>query len=197
MNMPRDIRHSTPAFEILRFVASVCLSRLSRQTRRDFSGYDIGKRRKVSVVPHIALDMAKELLRAVNIAHGDQPATPEEIASKIEAILLSIPEEQAFRLASIATEEREALKNDISDQVRDAILGAYAVKEIEREQEPPLAKETNGWMAHEGIKLFATRSGSRARPKIPGLHPDLVDMVYVPRRNRAFGTTRGSGAGEP
>jgi xanthine dehydrogenase iron-sulfur cluster and FAD-binding subunit A len=93
MNMPRDNRHSTPAFEILRFVASVCLSRLSRQTRRDFSGYDIGKRRKVSVVPHIALDMAKELLRAVNIAHGDQPVTPEEIASKIEAILLSIPEE--------------------------------------------------------------------------------------------------------
>ncbi|MBB3458728.1 hypothetical protein FHT86_007054 [Rhizobium sp. BK313] len=151
--MPRDIRHSTPAFETLRFVASVCLSRLSRQTRRDFSGYEIGKRRKLSVVPHIALDMAKELLRAVNITDGDQAVAPEAIASKIEAVLLGIPDKQAFRLASIATEEREALTDDIADQVRDAILAAYTVKEIEREQNPPPAMESNGWMAHECIKL--------------------------------------------
>ena len=32
------------------------------------------------------------------------------------------------------------------------MLTAYTVTEIEREQNPPPVKETNGWMSHECIK---------------------------------------------
>ncbi|AVA20695.1 hypothetical protein NXC24_CH01028 [Rhizobium sp. NXC24] len=140
-----------PPFESLSFVASICLTRLSRGTRRDLAGYDIGKRRNLAPVPHIALDMAKELLRVVQICNGDQPVPAAEIAAKIEAILRGIPDEEAFHLASISTEEREAVKDQISEQIRDAILAAYTVMAIERAPEPAKAIETNGWKGHESI----------------------------------------------
>ncbi|AYG64072.1 hypothetical protein [Rhizobium jaguaris] len=52
---------------------------------------------------------------------------------------------------SIATEERETLKDEIAIQARDAILDAYTVTEIEQE-ERPRATEINGWTARECIK---------------------------------------------
>ncbi len=48
--MPRDIRDSTPPFETLCYVVTVCFGWLRQQTRRDFSGYSIGKRCDLSVV---------------------------------------------------------------------------------------------------------------------------------------------------
>ena len=150
--MPRDIRSVTPAYETLRFVASVCMGRTSRQTRRDFAGYARGKRRKLSVVPYIARDMAKELVRCMQIAKGEQPVAPEEIAGKIEAILLGIDEGMAFNLASHSTEEKEAVVELIADQVRAMMLTDYTVTEIEKEPEPSKAVESNGWMGHECVK---------------------------------------------
>ncbi len=150
--MPRDIRSITPAFETLRFVASVCIGRTSKQTKRDFAGYAVGKRRKLSVAHYIARDMAKELTRSVNVAKEGQPAAPEEIAGKIEAILLGIDEETAFSLASISTDEREAVVDLIADQVRAMMLSDYTVTEIENEPEPPKVIESNGWQGFESIK---------------------------------------------
>jgi hypothetical protein len=150
--MPRDIRDSTPPFETLHYVVAVCLGRLSKQTRRDFSGYSIGKRRDLSVVPHIALNMANEILRSVNVANEGQEVPANEIASRIEAILLSATDEEAFKLASVNTEERHGFIEQVARQVRDAVLNSFTVTEIVREQNPPPAKETNGWMSHECIK---------------------------------------------
>ncbi|MBB5576405.1 MULTISPECIES: hypothetical protein [Rhizobium] len=150
--MPRDIRSVTPAYETLRFVASVCMERISKQTRRDFAGYAVGKRRKLSVVPYIAHDMAKELVRSVKVAKGGQLAAPEEIAEKIEAILLGIDEQTAFNLASVSTEEKEAVVDLVADQVRAKMLSDYSVAEIEKEPEPPKAIEWNGWKGFESIK---------------------------------------------
>lgn len=150
--MPRDIREVTPAYETLRFVASVCLSRTSKQTRRDFAGYDVGKRRKLTVVPYIAQDMAKEVIRSVNVTNGGLAVAQDEIAAKIEAILLNVSDEQAFKLASHATDERDAVVDFITDQVRAFMLSEYAVTEIEREPEPSRAVEFNGWKAFESIK---------------------------------------------
>ncbi|WP_169055440.1 hypothetical protein [Rhizobium sp. P44RR-XXIV] len=53
--MPRDIRDVTTAYETLRFVASVCMGRTSKQTRRDFAGYAVGKRRKFSIYLYILM----------------------------------------------------------------------------------------------------------------------------------------------
>ncbi|AGB71793.1 MULTISPECIES: hypothetical protein [Rhizobium] len=150
--MPRDIRSITPAFETLRFVAAVCIGRTSKQTKRDFAGYAVGKRRKLSVVPYIAGDMAKELIRSVQVANGNQRVTAEEIAGKIEAILLGLDEKTAFNLASIATEEREAVVDLIADQVRAMMLTDYTVSEVEKEPEPPKPVEWNGWQSFESIK---------------------------------------------
>ncbi len=150
--MPRDIRSLTPAYETLRFVASVCMSRTSKQTRRDFAGFAVGKRRKLSVVPYVAGDMAKELVRSVQVMNGDRNVTAEEVAAKIEAILLGIDEKTAFNLASISTEEREEVVDLITDQVRAMMLADYAVTEIEREPEPPKPVEWNGWQSFESIK---------------------------------------------
>jgi hypothetical protein len=151
--MPRDIRDVTPAYETLRFVASVCIGRTSKQTRRDFAGYAVGKRRKLSVVPYIARDMANELLRTVQIAHGGQPVAADEIVEKIEAVLLGIDDSTAFNLASTSTEEKEAVVELIADQVRAMMLSDYSVSEIEKELEQPRAKETNGWEAFETIRF--------------------------------------------
>jgi hypothetical protein len=150
--MPRDIRSVTPAYETLRFVASVCMSRTSKQTRRDFAGFSVGKRRKLSVVPYIASDMAKEIVRSVQVASGGRPAAPEEIAEKIEAILLGVDEVIAFNLASISTEEKEAVIDLIADLVRAMIFADYTVTEIEKEREPPKPIESNGWQSFESIK---------------------------------------------
>ncbi len=60
--------------------------------------------------------------------------------------------EEAFKLPSVNTEERHGFIDQVARQVRDAVLNAYTVTEIEREQNPPPAKETNGWMSHECIK---------------------------------------------
>ncbi|MGY5811985.1 hypothetical protein ACXHXG_30335 [Rhizobium sp. LEGMi198b] len=149
--MPRDIHRFTPAFETLRFVATSCIARTSRQTRRDFAGYAIGKRRKLSVIPYIALDMAKEILRHVNVAERGQAVIPEAIAAKIEAILLDINDEEAFKLASIKTEEKEEVVDFIADQVRAMVFSNFTVTEIEREPEPPKAIESNGWKGYESI----------------------------------------------
>ncbi|NTG48556.1 hypothetical protein G6M04_14280 [Agrobacterium rhizogenes] len=150
--MPRDIRQTTPAFETLRYVASVCMGRTSKQTRRDFAGYAVGTRRKLSVIPYIARDMAREIMRAVNVANNGLTVIPDEIAAKIEAILLNVSDEQAFKLASISTEEKEEVVEIIVDQVRAMILSDYTVTEIEREPEPPKAVESNGWKAFETIR---------------------------------------------
>ena len=150
--MPRDIREVTPAYETLRFVAAVCLGRTSRQTKRDFAGYAVGKRRKLSVIPYIATDMAKEVIRSVNVTNGGLAVTQDEIAAKIEAILLSVGDEEAFKLASYATDEKEDVVDLIADQVRALMLSEYSVTEIEREPEPSSAIEFNGWKAFESIK---------------------------------------------
>lgn len=150
--MPRDIHTVTPAYETLRFVVSICISRTSRQTRRDFAGYSVGKRRKLSVVPYIAKDMAKELVRSVQVAKDGQPVAPEEIAGKIEAILLGIDEATAFNLASHSTEEKEGVVELIADQVRAMMLSDYTVTEIEKEPEVPAALENNGWQSFESIR---------------------------------------------
>lgn len=68
--MLRDIRDVTPAYEILRFVAWVCMGRTSKRTRRDYAGFAVGKRRKLAIAPYIARDMAKEVVRTVNVAKG-------------------------------------------------------------------------------------------------------------------------------
>ncbi|MFJ6324106.1 MULTISPECIES: hypothetical protein [unclassified Rhizobium] len=150
--MPRDIRTITPAYETLSFVVSACMSRTSRQTRRDFAGYAVGKRRKLSIVPYIARDMAKELVRSVQVASEGQAVTPEEIAGKIETILLGIDETTAFNLASHSTEEKEAVVDLIIDQVRAMMLSDYTVTEIEKVPEPPKEVEGNGWQSFESIK---------------------------------------------
>ncbi len=150
--MPRDIRDSTPPFETLCYVVAACFGRLRQQTRRDFSGYSIGKRRDLSVIPHIALNMANEILRFVNVTNDGQEVPAKEIASRIEAIMLAVTDEEAFKLPSVNTEERHGFIDQVARQVRDAVLNAYTVTEIEREQNPPPAKETNGWMSHECIK---------------------------------------------
>lgn len=150
--MPLDIRDLTPAYETLRFVASVCLSRTSKQTRRDFAGYAVGKRRKLTVVPYIARDMAKEVIRSVNVTSGGLAVAPEEIAAKVEAILLSITDEQAFKLASHVTDEKDEVVDFIADQVRALMLSDYTVTEVEREPAVRVAEESNGWQSFESIK---------------------------------------------
>lgn len=150
--MPRDIRSVIPAFETLYSVAAICIRRTTRQTRRDFGGYGVGKRRKLSVVPYIAQDMAKELLRSVNVSSDGQAAAPGEIAAKIEAILLSVSDEQAFMLAEPAEEGKQNTIDMIADQVRAMVLSDYIVTEIVKEAEPPTTRESNGWKAFETIK---------------------------------------------
>ncbi|GEM_PF-1990116 len=96
------------------------------------------------MVPYIAGDMAKEIVRSVQVANGGQAVAPEEIAGKIEAILRGIDEATAFNLASISTEEKEAVVDLIADQVRAMILADYTLTEIEKEPEPAKAIEWNG-----------------------------------------------------
>jgi hypothetical protein len=151
--MPRDVCDSAPPFETLRYVVVACFGRLRQQTRRNFSGYSIGKRRDLSVVPHIALDMAKEILRSLNVANDGQQVPAQEIASRVEEILLAAPDEEAFKLASVSTEERHEFIERIASQVRDAVLNAYTVTEIERDPEPPKAIESNGWKYYERITI--------------------------------------------
>ena len=58
----------------------------------------------------------------------------------------------AFNLASISTEEKEAVVDLIADQVRAMMLADYTVTEIESEPEPPKPVEWNGWQSFESIK---------------------------------------------
>ncbi len=96
--------------------------------------------------------MSNEILRSVNVANEGQEVQANEIASRIEAILLAGTDEEAFKLQAVNTEERHGFIEQVARQVRDTVLNAYTVTEIEREQNPPPAKQTNSWMSHECIK---------------------------------------------
>lgn len=57
--------HDKPPSEAIRHAVGIHFKMLSRQTRRDYAGFDVGKRRKLSIVPFIAREMAKRILQQV------------------------------------------------------------------------------------------------------------------------------------
>ncbi len=48
--------HDTPPSEAIRQTVGIHLNMLSRQTRRDYAGFSVGKRRKLAIVPFIAVE---------------------------------------------------------------------------------------------------------------------------------------------
>ena len=134
--------------------------------------------------PHIALDMSNEILRSVNVANEGQEFPANEIASRVEAILLAVTEEEAFKLASVNTEERHGFIDQVARQVRDAVLSTYTVTEIEREQNPPPVKETNGWMSMNASSRMRSRgiNGGTPGPETKAMTLSAMTALPVPAR---------------
>jgi hypothetical protein len=124
--------------------------------------------------------MANEILRSVNVADDGHEVPAKEIASRIEAILLAAPDEEAFKLASVNTEERHGFIDQVARQVRDAVLTAYTVTEIEREQNPPPVKETNGWMSMNASSRMRSRGINGGTPGPETKAMTLSAMTALP-----------------
>ncbi|MCV9960708.1 hypothetical protein OIU34_02250 [Pararhizobium sp. BT-229] len=139
-----------PPSEAIRQAVGIHISMLSRQTRRDYAGFAIGKRRKLAIVPVIAQEMAKRILQQVILEAAGAAMEVEPVAKRIEAVLMAYPETEAFLIASHSAEESEPARDELTRQVTLDLLQAYTPVTIEHKRECA-ASLSNGWKMWEVI----------------------------------------------
>ncbi|MCV9967718.1 hypothetical protein OIU34_38520 [Pararhizobium sp. BT-229] len=140
----------TPPSEAIRQAVGIHISMLSRQTRRDYAGFAVGKRRKLANVPFIAREMAKKILQQVVLEDAGIAVDAEVVAKRIEEVLTAGPESDAFLVASHSTEESEPARDELTRQITmDLLLSCTPVTiELKREWAASLS---NGWKMWEVI----------------------------------------------
>jgi hypothetical protein len=97
--------HEIPPTEAIRRTVGMHFNLLSRQSRRDYAGFAVGKRRKLEIVPFIAREMATRILQQVVLEDDGKAVEPTTVAKRIEAVLLAFPDAEAFHIASDNTYE--------------------------------------------------------------------------------------------
>ncbi len=112
--------HEIPPTEAIRRTVGIHFNLLSRQSRRDYAGFAVGKRRKLEIVPFIAREMAARILQQVVLEDDGKAVEPITVAKRIETVLLAFPEAEAFHIASDNTYEAEAARNGWEETMRQA-----------------------------------------------------------------------------
>ena len=144
--------HDTPPSEAIRQTVGIHLNMLSRQTRRDYAGFAVGKRRKLAIVPFIAVEMATRILQQVVLEDSGKAVEAAVVAKRIEAMLLAFPEAEAFLIASHSTEEAEAARRDLARLITLDLLQTYTPAIIEHQRQCA-ASQSNGWKMWEAITV--------------------------------------------
>lgn len=144
--------HETPPSEAIRQAVSIHLNMLSRQTRRDYAGLAVGQRRRLAIVPFIAQEMTARILEQVTLADVEADATAEAVAKRIEAMLISFPQTEAFLIASHNAEEAEAARRDLARLIALDLLKAYTPASVAH-QPQCAASHWNGWKMWEAISV--------------------------------------------
>ncbi|MCV9965686.1 hypothetical protein OIU34_27820 [Pararhizobium sp. BT-229] len=140
----------SPPSEAIRQAVGIHISMLSRQTRRDYAGFAVGKRRKMEIVPFIAKEIAKKILLQVVLDDAGMAADAVVVAKRIEEVLTAYPETDAFLIASHSLEESEPARDELTRQITLDLLQAYTPVTIEHERECA-APLSNGWKMWEVI----------------------------------------------
>ncbi|WP_341486873.1 hypothetical protein [Pararhizobium sp. A13] len=136
--------YEIPPSEAIRQAVGIHFNLLSRQTRRDYAGFAVGKRRKLEIMPFVAREMAIRILQQVVLEDAGKAVEAATVAKRIEALLLAFPEAEAFRIASDDTNEAEAARHKLTQQITLDLLQSFTAVEIEREPQCT-ASLSNGW----------------------------------------------------
>ncbi|NTH50465.1 hypothetical protein G6L09_05685 [Agrobacterium rhizogenes] len=109
---------------------NVCIhiALMRRKPLRSFTGYEVGKRRDPSCIPGIALDIARDMLRALDFYSGEEKREATALAPMIEQVLRSVPAEDAFALSTRNHELVLIVRDIIGNQVANALTAAFEIK---------------------------------------------------------------------
>jgi hypothetical protein len=101
---------------------------MRRKPLRRFTGYEVGKRRDLSCIPRIALDLARDLLRPMEFYSGDAKQDAVALTPMIEQVLRSVPAEDAFALSTRNHELVSTVRNIIGSQIAEALVAAFEIR---------------------------------------------------------------------
>lgn len=168
------MQDDAPVSETIRTLVVIHITMLSRSTIRDFAGYQLGKRRKLTMLPHIAKEMAQRLLVPVAFWEGERSVAADEIAGKIEPIFRSCSDEDAFRFVSPDREEVEFARNDLTISIVDTLLSSFTATRIDNSKGMITASISNGWKLWERIYPGERPKYRWRRAWAPGVGGDFV-----------------------
>lgn len=124
---------------------------MGQQTRRDYAGFSVGNRRKLSIAPYIAREIANRVLQRVILTSDEIQVASEDIAKRVEAVLLAFPEDDAFRVASRDSTEAEAARGELTFAIMIDLLKTYNVVCV-APPAPISPSAHNGWKMWEIIR---------------------------------------------
>lgn len=124
--------HQETVAERIRQNICIHIALMRRKPLRRFTGYELGKRRDLSCIPEMALDIARDLLRPMEFYSGGEKQDAAALTPMIEQVLRSVPAEDAFALSTRNHELVSTVRNIIGNQVADALIAAFDI-----EKKPP------------------------------------------------------------
>lgn len=105
---------------------SMHFSMLSKGTKRSFGGYDVGKRRDLSVIPAMAEKMAGALLRYVGFLDAEGNEVDDAvIVGMVADKLRRVSDYDAFALLQLDPSIKDPAREALAAAIADAILASY------------------------------------------------------------------------
>lgn len=102
---------------------------------RDFAGHQPGKRRKLAICDEIAKRIAPRYMGPVEFKDGDRLVTKEELISMLADVLRSIPDEQAFLMASKLERHKRGIAKMIARRMSKRAKAAFTMRQIDNRAE--------------------------------------------------------------
>ncbi len=103
------------------------LSMLSKGLKRSFGGFDVGKRRDLSVIPAMAEKMAGALLRHIVFIDGEGNEVDDAvIVGIVTDVLRRVSDHDAFALTQIDPSIKDPVRGALAGAIADALLLSYS-----------------------------------------------------------------------
>ncbi|HEY0120678.1 MAG TPA: hypothetical protein VGC14_02765 [Rhizobium sp.] len=114
--------------ERIRLNVCIYITLMRRKPLRRFTGYEIGKRRDLSCIPGMALDIARDLLRPLEFYADGERLEATALTPMIDKVLHQVPAEDAFALSTRNHELVSTIRDIIGSQVAEALITAFDIK---------------------------------------------------------------------
>ncbi|MFC5760499.1 hypothetical protein [Rhizobium sp. GCM10022189] len=120
-----------PPHETIESITRILLACERKGVIRDFAGHAVGKRRKLIVCKFIAERIAPRYLYPIDVRDGERKVGEKELIDLLEQVLRSIPDEQAFLLASRDDRHRRQIGQMIARRMSKIMRKRYTLSQID------------------------------------------------------------------